>query len=79
MEKTYFTIEQFEERITKFTNSSGYDVIASLIPIKPKRKYIDVILIQKEQYNVCDFPVDLTKLSFRFLKNPMPAHGENDE
>ena len=56
-----------ENGMTGFENLTDYNLLISIKPIKPKRKYIDVIPIPPQSYKLFtqpDFQMDLTKISF---------------
>lgn len=53
-------------KITKFTNYSNMNVIISILPIKPKRKYIDIFLIRAREFHIYEDEIDMTKISIRF-------------
>lgn len=65
-EELTFKVEQ-KDKITIFTNDTQMYVEVSLIPIPPKRKYIDIMVITPGKCVVHDgYQVDLSKLCFRF-------------
>ncbi len=53
--------------VTIFTNHSKYKLIISILPIKPKIKHRDFVLIPKESFRIDENALDLTKLSFRLV------------
>lgn len=65
------TIEIFLD-ITKITNDSPLDLLISLKPIKPKRKYFSILLVAKGTFAIYESPLDLSKISISFIK------GENN-
>ena len=54
------------EGLTKIVNQSKYRIFISIIPIRPKRKYEEFLLIQRGGFIVFEADIDLTKVSFRF-------------
>lgn len=53
--------------ITGIENTTDMNLVISIKPIKPKRKYVDVILVPPNSYKMFtdpDFQIDLTKISF---------------
>ena len=59
-----FKVEQ-NENLTIFTNNSSYDLWISLKPIKPKRKYHDIMVVAAGQFVIYDHTdLDLSKVSF---------------
>jgi len=61
-----FSIYQ-EHGITKFTNETDMYIEVSLIPVKPKRKYNDIMVITPGKFVIHNgFPLDLSKVCFRF-------------
>lgn len=53
--------------ITKITNESELDVIVSIKPIKPKRKYVDMLLVPRGQFLVHEVEIDLSRISISFV------------
>lgn len=52
---------------TVFTNDSDMYVVVSLLPVKPKRKQVDVIVIRPQTFVIYDMhPLDLSKICFKF-------------
>jgi hypothetical protein len=71
-----FTIQQ-KEGITIFTNETPFYIEVSLIPIRPRRKYIDIAVITPGKRLVHGgYCLDLTKLSFRFVKREEALCGQ---
>ena len=62
-----FSVEQ-KGNITIFTNETNMYIEVSLIPVKPKRKYIDIMVITPGKWVIHDsYVLDLSKLCFRFV------------
>lgn len=61
----YLTIETIGS-VTQITNYSKYKIILSSIPIKPKRAFMDLHILEPGRIVFFDFEFDLTKISFRF-------------
>lgn len=62
-----FSVEQ-KGNITIFTNETNMYIEVSLIPVKPKRKYIDIMVITPGKCVIHDsYVLDLSKLCFRFV------------
>jgi hypothetical protein len=58
---------QHNSGIISFRNESHkYKVIVSIIPKKPKRKYIDIISIPPQTNLLDESGLDLQRLSYRF-------------
>lgn len=56
-----------KDGMTGIENTTKYNLLVSIKPIKPKRKYIDVILVPPDSFKLFtqpDFQMDLTKISF---------------
>lgn len=66
MKEIKFSIEQ-KGNISIFTNETEMYIEVSLIPVKPKRKYHDIMIIRPGQFVIHDsYQLDLSKLCFRF-------------
>lgn len=63
------------KHITKITNKSNLDMILSIKPVKPKRKYIDILLVKKCEFLIYENEIDLSKISISFIKD-YPAYDE---
>lgn len=55
--------------ITMITNHSQYKLIISILPVKPKRKHRDYLLVAKQTFYVLEHGLDLTSISFRFVND----------
>lgn len=51
--------------LVKFENHSEFNVFVGLIPVKPKRKMIDVMIIPKGNFLIDESGIDLTKIYVR--------------
>ena len=74
-----FSVEQMGNLI-KITNNSKYDLFISLLPIKPKRKHLDIFIVKSGGHIIHDLPnntFDLTKVSFRLI-DPNKVANERD-
>jgi len=63
-----FKIEKIGH-IIRISNSSEFCMIISLVPIKPKRKYIDIRIVKPGEFVIfddLDYRIELKDLSFRF-------------
>ena len=60
---------QQKDNVTIFTNHSKYKLIISIIPVKPKFKYRDFLLVAKQTFCINGQGLDLTKISFRFVND----------
>lgn len=66
MEEIKITIEK-KDNVTIFTNGSPMCMHVSLIPVTPKRKYIDIMVVKPGKCVIHDgFRMDFSRLSFRF-------------
>jgi len=67
----------------KISNGSDYDVMVSIKPIKPKRKFTDILLVPKGTFLVHELrdgkDIDLSKLSISFLKEESKTEPEVNE
>jgi len=53
--------------VTVFTNDTDMDVVISIIPVKPKRKYIDILVVFRGKHVIYDKgSIDLSQICFRF-------------
>ena len=51
---------------TEFRNDSSKYLVISLTPEKPKRKYIDIFIVEPNSIMLTDQMIDLSRISFRF-------------
>jgi hypothetical protein len=68
----YISIDKFQH-ITRIANNSEYDILVSIKPIKPKRKYTDIALVAKGTFAIYEKSMDLSRLSISFI------NGEKNE
>ena len=55
-----------EDNILKIVNDSRFNLWVTLIPIKPKRKYTDVLVVRPGSFLIMEnFNPDITAFSFR--------------
>ncbi len=66
MKEIKLSVEQ-KQNITIFTNETDMGLIISYIPVKPKRKYTDIMFVKPNEFIIYDNPLDLTQVSFRFV------------
>ena len=58
------------ENYWEFKNDSPYNLVISLIPINPKRKVIDIIIVARDSYKIFEEDqIDIFKCFFRW-ENP---------
>lgn len=55
------------KHITKITNGSQYDILISIKPTKPKRRFIDIALVAKGTFVIYEETLDLSKISISFI------------
>ncbi len=65
------------KHITKITNKSNLDVVISIKPVKPKRKYIDILLVKKGEFLIDENEIDLSQISISFT-NEYSAYVPNN-
>ncbi len=63
-----FLVEKIGDGI-RINNYSKYELIVSLIPTAPKRKYVDILVVNPSCYIFYEGEIDLSKVSFRLIKN----------
>lgn len=56
MSDLVFKVEQ-TDKITIFTNNSNFDLWISWVPLKPKRKYVDICVIAAGSFVIYDHVV----------------------
>ncbi len=56
-------------KFTKIINHSKFKLIISILPVKPKLKHKDFLLVPEESFRIDDHGLDLTKISFRFIND----------
>ena len=66
-EGTGFVVFQ-RERLTEFENKTDLNLLISIKPIKPKRKYDDLLVVPPRSFKIIEDRLDLTKLSFTLEK-----------
>ncbi len=69
-----FKIEK-KDTHTIITNNSKFNLWVSLIPIKPKRKYVDIRVVGPGHFVIYEDEMDMTSLSFS-LKSINPNEGQ---
>lgn len=57
-----------ENDVITFVNNSEYILLISIKPIKPKRKYTPVALVNPKSIIIWDYKIDITMLSFSLEK-----------
>jgi len=71
-----FLIERFNG-ITKITNRTDLDSVISIKPIKPKRKFNDILVIKRGSYIMLETSLDLAKVAISFVSNNINSEEEN--